>query len=383
MPAELRKETPMAPNIDDVINIRSVAYMLGLELKEHGNTADANCPFCTKNGQADVKHHMNINYTKNVFRCNRCGASGNQLRLYSLYHNIDTKQAYADLVNGESKFSSNAKKIEVKSVSQVVETPLLDQPERSKTYTKFLDMCVLAKDHFEALTSKRGMDEDYIASRGYKTIPSMNLSKYACKLLEDGSYLRGVPGFFRDKSGNWTFVSKKRGILVPYHAFNGEIEGLQLRIDDDKLTENTPKYMWISSYGYPDGTKAKTFVNYSCEYTKDSQGNTIPKVGKAIALTEGGMKGDIFFHLTGHPIIAVPGTKCLTMLREELTKLKSIGVEKVMDCFDMDYLTNEFVKKDIEALKVLVAEMDMTYQRVTWNPKYKGIDDYYLAKKNQ
>jgi transcription elongation factor Elf1 len=55
---------------------------------------EVNCPFC-----GDRKRHMSLNTSKNVFRCNRCGQSGNSVTLYAKIMNLDTKMAYRELTN--------------------------------------------------------------------------------------------------------------------------------------------------------------------------------------------------------------------------------------------------------------------------------------------
>ena len=59
----------------------------------------------------------------------------------------------------------------------------------------------------------------------------------------DGLYLAGVPGFYRDDSGAWTFIHEKRGILIPVRDRYGRIQGLQLRRDNVEKR----KFRWVSS----------------------------------------------------------------------------------------------------------------------------------------
>lgn len=53
-------------------NMADVAGLVGLQIKRRGSISwEAYCPFCQ-----DEKGKMNLNLKKNVFRCNRCGESG-------------------------------------------------------------------------------------------------------------------------------------------------------------------------------------------------------------------------------------------------------------------------------------------------------------------
>lgn len=49
---------------------------------------DVNCPFC-----GETKGKMNVNLQKNVFRCNRCDASGGMLELHGRLHGVSSAEA--------------------------------------------------------------------------------------------------------------------------------------------------------------------------------------------------------------------------------------------------------------------------------------------------
>ena len=65
-------------------------------------------------------------------------------------------------------------------------------------------------------------DED-IKRFGYKTALIVVINVLAKQLLSDGHYLSGVPGFYKNSEDKWTFVSGKRGILIPVRDINGKI----------------------------------------------------------------------------------------------------------------------------------------------------------------
>lgn len=52
------------------------------------------------------------------------------------------------------------------------------------------------------------------------------------QLKSEGFYLAGVPGFFRNENGAWTFTHEKRGILIPVRDRFGRIQGLQICRDN-------------------------------------------------------------------------------------------------------------------------------------------------------
>ena len=59
--------------------IMDVAELLHLKVRRRQtDSAYVDCPFC-----GDRRGKMNINFTKDVWRCNYCGESGGMLSLYA------------------------------------------------------------------------------------------------------------------------------------------------------------------------------------------------------------------------------------------------------------------------------------------------------------
>lgn len=78
--------------------ILDVVQVLHLR-KRRGNYYD--CPFC---GETHGK--LNINVEKNVFRCNRCDASGGMLKLYADLHNVTLSEANQQIREALGKVES-------------------------------------------------------------------------------------------------------------------------------------------------------------------------------------------------------------------------------------------------------------------------------------
>ena len=62
------------------------------------------------------------------------------------------------------------------------------------------------------------------------------------RLREKGLYLAGVPGFYKSQ-GQWTLKIPGRGILIPVRDVQGQIQGLQVRLDNVEKR----KFRWLSS----------------------------------------------------------------------------------------------------------------------------------------
>ena len=68
--------------------------------------------------------------------------------------------------------------------------------------------------------------------------------------------------------------------------------------------------------------------------------------------------------------------ECPQGLRETL---QSLGVTEVMEAMDMDQFTNPQVRQAITTLRREVQSIPgIRYYQCTWNPRFKGVDDYLL-----
>ena len=349
MPSPGRKPPHMEHyHISDVIGL------LGLPQAPSGRSSYyINCPCCDESPR---KRHLNVNLQKDVFRCPRCGVSGGVFDLYSLFTDVPRGTVKAEL---DAKLGTGFHSSYKPELPEVEECPLTDIATRHETYSALLELLTLAPDHRANLLS-RGLTEREIEEFQYRTTPVLGLSAIARELQNKGCYLAGVPGFFRTDDDNWTLASEARGILVPVRNCDGNIQGLQIRRDD--VTKR--KYRWLSSAERKDGCKAECWVHL--------RGPVSPNV----ILTEGPMKADIIYSLSGNTTLAVPGVNGLGHLEEALTQMKYRGLAHIQAAFDMDYMTNYHVQAGYTNLYALLDSLDISYSTLVWDPRYKGLDDY-------
>ena len=338
--------------------ITDVILLLGLPAPPHGrNSYYISCPKC----DSGRKKHLNINLVKNAFRCPRCGENGGIFDLYALYTGVDRRDVKKDLDRrfGEGDTNLPTWKPPVVAPPPVIESPLADIGVRDAVYRMIIERLSLAPDHKKNLI-ERGLSETVIAENQYRTSMVAGGTVLARQLMDNGCNLSGIPGFYRNKAGTWTFVSCNRGILVPVRNRQGLIQGIKVRLDnvDDR------KYRWISSTERPDGCKAGGWVHVA------------GSVRECVLLTEGPMKADVIHHLTGQTVVAVPGVNALLQLEQTLMALKELGVRKIMTCFDMDLMSNFRVQKGYRELIWLIDRLDFSFGTYLWNPEYNGLDDY-------
>ena len=185
-----------------LIHMQDILPLIGVPLPPPGRSSyNIPCPCCDENPR---KRHLNINLKKDVFRCPRCGFSGGVFDLYAHYEGIPraaVRDALLTRLDVRGDIEHYRPSRDREPVTE--ECPLTDIDSRNATYQALLSQLTLASDHRANLLS-RGLSPDEIERLNYKTTPVIGMSTIAKKLLADGHYLTGVPGFYR-KAGEWTF----------------------------------------------------------------------------------------------------------------------------------------------------------------------------------
>ena len=104
---------------------------------------------------------------------------------------------------------------------------------RHDVYYDMLSHLTLSPKHHNDLLS-RGLSEERISQNMYRSLPSgTSARRLLAGMLSDFHDLEGIPGFYVDKDGFWN-ISGHSGLLVPYCTMDGYIQGLQVRLDDEK-----------------------------------------------------------------------------------------------------------------------------------------------------
>lgn len=392
-------------------NIAQVCELEGIRVPFDGRANyTAVCPVCGKRS-------LSISFQKDNFRCFNCEAHGGVLQLYVLCENrvdmtlSDARKDIMERLYGYSDANSAEQRKEIRrkmeqrekeiKESEVPQSKLRNADELDATNSELLNLLDLANDHLENLLG-RGLSKATISTRRYKTYPISSFEEYPLKLMEEGLYVEGVPGFYRNDSGKWTLAQVKRGIVIPIMSHHNKIQGFQIRKDDsllskwykkdnegkyilndkgERILEKEKKFSWLSSKGRKDGVGVNGFIHYACDFSFES-GVFVPQVppNKGILLTEGPLKGDIFYEKTSYPAMCVPGVSCQYQLSQELDFLKKNGFEVIYNAYDMDYMTNPKVYTALKASYELILSKGFKLYRLMWNPDKKGIDDYYAWK---
>lgn len=349
---------------DFPFDIRDVMTLLDLNIRRHnGESVDCDCPFCrnTKKGK------LNINFNKNTYRCNyNPDHAGGMVSLYARIHGIDNHTAYREICEalrlGESV--RKAPKIEYDPVKAA--EPVLDLSVKHQTYSLLVAALTLSEEHKKNLMS-RGLSEEWIRLHQYRSTPVYGCARLAKLLMESGCQIDGIPGFYQKADDAWTinFNPFCSGFLVPWMSIDRRIQGFQIRLDHP--IEDT-KYIWLSTAGKKSGTGSGSPVHLVGDPTAET-----------VYMTEGALKGDISSAVTGRTFGCVAGATQHENLKPFFQQLKALGVKRIVDCYDMDRFTNPDVARGALKMLALARSMGFETSRLTWNPKYKGIDDFATA----
>ena len=344
----------------DSFDIAEVAKKCGIyfhPIQRNDVELKALCPFC-----GDTKYHLGLNRKKEQFHCFHCGEHGNSVSLYAKMNGISNKESYAMLKGGQETLETKTLYFRVEE-----EIPIRSIEERHDIYYEFLSLLRLNRNHLMNLEN-RGLNFGHIHRFMYRSIPTDNVfRREVLEALASKYNLVGIPGFWYDEKGNpQMFYNKLGGIFIPVCNKDGYIQGLQMRLDISPGSDEK-KFRWFSSKHFKDGTGARSWVHVVGDTT-----------AKEACVTEGAMKADVASVLSdGRLFIAVPGVNAIEYLPNTLREL---GITKVYEAFDMDKRSKPEVKQALITLRNTLSGMGVECVSCSWNPKYKGVDDYILAK---
>ena len=343
---------------------------------------------------------MNVNFVKNVWRCNYCGEHGGMLNLYARINNTTNSEAYREICDalqaGDTSWGYGGAESADAYAGVPVREPHagrqpdmgIPQAERAspqeihQTYSLMLEMLPLNSAHRAHLRSeKRGLTDEQIDSLGFKSTPPYFLCRSLTeRLIKQGCKVEGVPGFYLHEGGYWTLKCSSRtaGILIPAVGIDGLIRGMQILLDvpfkdrDDPPEKAGTKYIWLSSSAKNMGVTSGSPVHFI--------GNPF---ARTIYVTEGILKADIAHHLLNRSFVAVAGANNVQQLGPLFALLAQNGTELIIEAHDMDKYSNEMIAKGSSRIYLLAGQHGMECRRLTWNPNYKGIDDWQLALRRE
>ncbi len=346
----------------DKIPIMDAARRCGVALDSRTlkhREVEATCPFCHDHGPG--KYHLSLNTSTDLYRCNLCGAHGNSVTLYARLMGVSNREAYQAL-SQEGKVYPMPRQ---EASKEDAERQPMALEQRHAAYTAMLEHLTLLPQHRDNLL-ERGLSEKRIQVNQYRSMPETDAGRrlLAALLCACGHELLGLPGF-RTYYSDW-MISGPKGFLIPVRNKDGLIQGMKIRLDDaDKPSR---KYRWLSSRDMPNGTRSYSYIHVTGDTTQ-----------KRAFLTEGPLKGDVASYLAHDALfVCVGGVNAIHGLKDTL---KALDVTQVVEAMDMDQMTNPNVRNAVLAMRrEIQAIKGLKYMKYTWDPAYKGVDDYLLSR---
>ena len=102
---------------------------------------------------------------------------------------------------------------------------------------------------------------------------------------------------------------------------------------------------------------------------------------RKVYITEGLLKADVAHCLSQRTFAAIAGINNQKALEGLLSMLRDNGTEVIVEAADMDKFSNPAVYKGMHNLLSLARSKGMQTLSMTWNPNFKGIDDWLLSLK--
>lgn len=239
--------------------------------------------------------------------------------------------------------------------------------------------------------------------------------------------LRGVPGAYLTKQGEWTFYFPS-GVVFPMYDKDGFIHRLRIRMDYMDVAPNKD-ITWSGRSG--EFTRDGERFAVSMKGFSDMQGNRVDGsrfgaayAGKYRTLQSGGMNegtpsrneyslyrqpGDDSFlcyivegepksmfsnHKLKSPVISISGVSSWSCLFQEsrygeslMDRLRKDGTEEFVVAYDADSAVNEMVQREKEKLEKALMEHGFLAAEADWSREYakdpslKGLDDLLAAGK--
>lgn len=344
---------------------KEVCDYCGIEYRDHGNYA-IKCPACDPDGERSPKLYVNAD--NRSFYCFRCGAKGGAVDLYALFHGISFEEAKKEMRKRRSGASYTYSKA-VAPVAAKKETDTVSSRgirQKDLVYEAMVEHLRLSFAD-RVFLRKRGLTDKQIDAFRFRSLPQGTKERKALvqSLSEQGFELLGIPGFYQAGT-EVKFVPFENGILIPLLGVTGKIQGFQIR---STRSSAKSKYFALSSGSKEKGCKSETYV-HCIGMNPDTE---------VCYLTEGALKADVAYALSGIPFLSVLGVKCIKHLPKYLRSYPNL--KTVYICYDMDKFENPNVMQAQDELCRLLKDNGIAPVVLNWDRSFKGIDDYLLARK--
>jgi hypothetical protein len=246
-------------------------------------------------------------------------------------------------------------------------TRLISQQEIdswNQVYRYLLSLLPLDANHRADLRA-RGLSDETIDRNGYRTLRH-NLPCISSTDLHDkfSTDLALVPGFKQGPDGKYRLLFEAGGILVPLRDTQGRVRALKVRRHN-----LTPKYVYLSSVKHGGPSPGNP-----CHVPAH---DPVVQCEDFIRVTEGELKADAVFSMTGKLCLSCPGVTAwrsvLPVLEDWLPTVKRVLV--AYDWRDVANRNKKPVRRQLRAFLDALRDRGYDVGVEEWDEQYKGLDD--------
>lgn len=290
------------------------------------------------------------------------------------------------------------------------ENPPADDATLDRVYREFLSLLRLEPED-QTYLNREGITEGLIKYWKIVSVPETDYvrwklgNKYrtvndwrkdtCARLLRRVPSLEHVPGFRKDKKGEWTYCGYG-GIVFPLYNVHGQIYALRVRNhsqyhDKDGFVISQADYELDKEHNFRTGKYVNftTFGNDGCKIgcragiflPREREGRPFSRA--RVWCTEGEKKSIVGSEMLQNIFIDVPGVSSYKLLAQPdkdgmtiLDYLWSIGSSDIVVAYDADKANNQAVLRAQNGLVELLREKGFRVLIADWDiNKGKGIDD--------
>ncbi|MGD9628563.1 MAG: hypothetical protein AB7V18_04915 [Pyrinomonadaceae bacterium] len=289
--------------------------------------------------------------------------------------------------NNFKRLIGPTKTFSAKAQAYSIQTRIAPIEHRHKIYKKLIQLSPLFKCD-ELISRNDGIRGGQIREVGkHCEFPKTAIERHRLVeaiiesfVREDGIFptFKGVPGFWRGSNGrprlggDFDFVEDL--ILIPFIDPKGLIQACQIRCVKESSAWSG-RYLWLSSIRQRDGCGPGTPLHH-----EDPLGSKGKSIG-TVLVTEGALKAATVQAFL--PDRYVVGNSGVATSHREI--VKTARKKNLEIAFDADCFTNPHVARSLASLIALrtreqkFLSYDHPVRIITWDKRYKGIDDALIA----
>jgi hypothetical protein len=352
------------PDVELYPYLHRVLEALG-EVHAKGDGWDATCPCPThgRDGLDGSKNSLRVTVGEEGRICLACRVG---CPVESILEAVDLHMGHL-FPHGEEHYP-----LELASASSGSGGPSrMELQARDKVYRAILERHLQLRSETRGQLVRRGLDHARLVADEYRSLSASEGPKLAHDLVAElgEELIYATPGFYQDAQGQPACAATE-GLVIPIRDRTGLVVAFKTR----RYGNAKPKYLYWSSARYQ-GPSPGTPVHWPVgAFEACSKG--------IVRITEGELKADVAFHLSGIPTFSVPGVGVWERALPELEALKARGVTKVLLTFDLiDVKDNTEVAGCLHQLTLACKERGFQVGTESWPEpeKYKGVDDALAA----